>query len=163
MRPGVNDAAVVCCDDVNDAALIYCDDLTAFRCIMRYLHSDLVELAHEPVTEGNPAASLDSSNANSRGRRLGSLAVETLSLAGKYQLPRLQVACEQQISSSVCPDNASTLLVAADRAHALHLRQFCKAFIVRNFAQVRRSSGESIRLVCVYPPKIGTHMQCMRP
>lgn len=56
----------------------------------------------------------------------------------------LQVECERVISNNVRPENACSLLAAADRANSLHLRKFCKEFVVRNFARVRQGAGKML-------------------
>jgi hypothetical protein len=113
--------------DVADASYL------AFRCVIRYLHSDLVRFPEE-----GDGATAD-------------VALEILQLACKYQLPRLQIECERLIAESITCSNACSLLAAADRCnttppaggpshrHVANLRSLCKAFVIRNFAQVRRS------------------------
>ena len=82
------------------------------------------------------SGSLSSTVARGGGAQL---AVEVLTVAGKFKLPRLQAECERKIAASIRPDNVSTLLRAADEAAAQSLRAVGKAFLVRNFKQARRA------------------------
>jgi len=100
----------------------------AFRAVVKYLLSDVVEL---PARTDGPAPLL-----------AADLAVEVLELAGRYKLPRLQADCERKIAAEVNPENACALLTAADRSGAHQLRRLCKTYIARNFAEVRRGSGK---------------------
>ena len=124
--------------DITDASY------EAFRAVMKYLHSDVVELPQHattsPTANTNPVGSTHSHAQQSS--LAATSAVEILELAGRYKLPRLQAECERMIAAQVCPENACVLFAAADRSRARQLRQLCKAFIARNFAQVRRGSGK---------------------
>ena len=122
----------------------------ALRIVMVYLHSDRVLLPGLSTQDNSAQDSV--SNNKKKGKRDGqaacaddpqgggaALAVEVLTVAGKFKLPRLQAECERKIAASIRPDNVSTLLRAADQAAAQSLRAVCKAFLVRNFKQARRA------------------------
>ena len=121
----------------------------ALRIVMVYLHSDRVLL---PGLSAQDNSAQDSVSNKKKGKGDGQaacadvargggaqLAVEVLTVAGKFKLPRLQAECERKIAASIRPDNVSTLLRAADQAAAQSLRAVCKAFLVRNFKQARRA------------------------
>lgn len=117
----------------------------AFRAVMKYLHSDVVELpqhASSTATRAIPPSTPGCSAHVEQSPPAADLAVEVLDLANRYKLPRLEAECGRMISSHfLCAENACSLLAAADRSQARQLRQFCKACIVRNIAQVRRGSA----------------------
>ena len=123
--------------DITDASY------EAFRAVMKYLHSDVVELPQHATASSTTNNHVGSTHNHAQQPSLvANYAVEILELAGRYKLPRLQAECERIIAAQVCPENACALFAAADCSGARQLRQLCKAFIARNFAQVRRASGK---------------------
>lgn len=66
---------------------------------------------------------------------------EVLGLADHYTLEGLKHVCENVLVHSVEIDNACTLLRHADQYMAQELKQYCLAFILKNFDQVAYSDS----------------------
>lgn len=75
------------------------------------------------------------------GRDTQPLALDLLRAADKYQLDKLKAICEHQLSKTMCEDNATELLIMADRYNAGQLKRRALEFIVTNATKVIRSNS----------------------
>eukprot|EP00931_Biecheleriopsis_adriatica_P016074 TRINITY_DN11975_c0_g1_i1.p1 TRINITY_DN11975_c0_g1~~TRINITY_DN11975_c0_g1_i1.p1 ORF type:complete len:524 (+),score=95.33 TRINITY_DN11975_c0_g1_i1:41-1573(+) len=126
--------------------IVDCEPET-FKAFLRYLYSDsfacLKNFIAEKLTDPSPNTAFSSRPSSSSPTRETQMSMlqQLLAVSHKYQLTRLQLWCERELSSFISVEDACSVLCQAHLYESKQLEKRCLEFIKMNLKEVVKTDA----------------------